>query len=129
MAARTRNQSNIKHGTIELVLLLLLQGGKKYGYQLSQELADYSDGDYELKEPTMYPTLYRLEQNGFLKSEQVLVGVRRTRVYYTITETGQQYLSAVRQEYDKITGAIKKIIDHTEAATTEDDSFYKEVSS
>lgn len=113
MAGRTRNQSNIKHGTIELVLLLLLQNGKKYGYQLSQELADYSDGDYELKEPTMYPTLYRLEQNGFLKSEQIRVGVRRTRVYYTITEAGQEYLSSVRQEYDKITGAIKKIMDHT----------------
>ena len=103
MAVRTRNQNNFKYGTIELVLLLLLQDGKKYGYQLSQELTEYSDGGYELKEATMYPTLYRLEQNHYLESEQVKVGVRRTRVYYTITKDGLEYLAKLRQEYDLIT--------------------------
>ena len=57
MPKTTRNKNNIKHGTIELVLLLLLQKEQKYGYQLSQELSDFSEGKYELKETTMYPTL------------------------------------------------------------------------
>ncbi len=64
MTKQTRKQNNMKRGTIELVLLLLLQKGQKYGYQLAQELEEYSDGEYELKEATMYPTLYRLTQNG-----------------------------------------------------------------
>ena len=46
MQKHTKSKSNIKHGTIELVLLLLLQKEPKYGYQLSQELFEFSDGKY-----------------------------------------------------------------------------------
>ncbi len=113
MAKQTRKQNNIKHGTIELVLLLLLQNGQKYGYQLAQELEEISDGNYELKEATMYPTLYRLTQNGYLDSEQRKVGVRRTRVYYVITDEGYRYLTKLKEEYTLITGAIDKIMEYT----------------
>lgn len=113
MNKKTRKQNNIKRGTIELVLLLLLQNGKKYGYQLSQELNEFSDGKYELKEATIYPTLYRLTQNGYLNCEQVKVGIRRSRIYYEITPEGWKHLSDLRQEYDSITGAVDKIIENT----------------
>lgn len=113
MTKQTRKQNNMKRGTIELVLLLLLQRGQKYGYQLSQELEKFSDGEYELKEATMYPTLYRLTQNGYLNDEQVKVGIRRTRVYYEITAEGRQYLQTLIQEYTSITGAVDKIIKNT----------------
>lgn len=113
MAKRTRNQSNIKHGTIELVLLLMLRHGQKYGYQLSQELEEYSDGAYDLKEATMYPTLYRLTQNGYLSCDQVKVGVRRVRVYYEITDEGRKYLEKLIEEYSLITEAIENIMKRT----------------
>lgn len=110
MAKQTRKVNTIKNGTIELVLLLLLQTNKKYGYQLAQEMSELSNGKYELKEATMYPTLYRLNRNGYLDFEQVKVGVRRTRVYYSITESGRLRLKNLLQEYDTITSAIDTII-------------------
>ena len=113
MHKTTKNKNNIKHGTIELVLLLLLQNEKKYGYQLSQELSDLSEGKYELKETTMYPTLYRLTQNGYLDFEQVKVGVKRTRVYYSITDSGREYLHKIIDEYNTITQTIDLIIKKT----------------
>ena len=97
MAKQTRKVNTIKNGTIELVLLLLLQTNKKYGYQLAQEMSELSNGKYELKEATM-------------DFEQVKVGVRRTRVYYSITESGRLRLKNLLQEYDTITSAIDTII-------------------
>ena len=73
-------------------------------------MSELSNGKYELKEATMYPTLYRLNQNGYLDFEQVKVGVRRTRVYYSITESGRLGLKNLLQEYDTITSAIDTII-------------------
>ena len=113
MPKTTRNKNNIKHGTIELVLLLLLQKEQKYGYQLSQELSEFSEGKYELKETTMYPTLYRLTQNGYLSFEQVKVGIKRTRVYYLITDAGREYLQKIIDEYNTITQAISLIMQKT----------------
>lgn len=113
MTKKTRKQNNIKRGTIELVLLLLLQNGQKYGYQLSQELEELSNGEYELKEATMYPTLYRLTKNGYLICNEIKVGIRRTRVYYEITPEGREYLQNLMQEYTSITSAVDKIIKNT----------------
>ena len=110
MAKQTRKVNTIKNGTIELVLLLLLQTNKKYGNQLAQQMPELSNGKYDLTHATMYPTLYRLNQNGYLDFEQVKVGVRRTRVYYSITESGRLRLKNLLQEYDTITSAIDTII-------------------
>ena len=106
-------KGNIKNGTIELVLLLLLRSEKKYGYQLANELLEYSEGGYKLNEATMHPTLYRLNEKGYLEYEQIKVGVKRTRVYYSITESGLEYLDRLLDEYYSITGAIGKIITRT----------------
>ncbi len=101
-----RNTNSMKHGTIEMVLLMVLSKESKYGYQIIQEI---SESQYSLKEATMYPTLYRLEENGYLKCETVPAGIRRTRVYYSITESGKAYLDHLLQDYDQICKAIKNI--------------------
>lgn len=114
MRRLSRKQSSIKHGTIELVLLSLLRNEEKYGYQLAIELEEFSDGRYELKEATMYPTLYRMLQNEYVVSEQRLVGERRTRVYYQITEKGREHLDKLVHEYHVITEGINMILEASE---------------
>ena len=91
-------RENLKSGTIDLLLLSLLQNSDKYGYQLKNELYDRSLNKYELKEASMYPSLYRLVDNGYLTDNEVKVGKRRKRIYYHITEKGIQYLHALTQE-------------------------------
>ena len=54
----------IKRGTVELLILTLLKDQDMYGYQLSQELVNRSNGLYTLQESSMYPTLYRLVEKG-----------------------------------------------------------------
>ncbi len=114
MRRLSRKHSSIKHGTIELVLLALLQNEEKYGYQLAIELEEFSDGRYELKEATMYPTLYRMLQNEYVTSEQRLVGERRQRVYYQITEKGREHLEKLILDYHKVIKGIDMILEAAE---------------
>ena len=92
----------IKRGTVELLILTLLQDQDMYGYQLAQELASRSNGLYTLQESSMYPTLYRLVEKKLVSDRQEKVGKRRMRVYYHLEEAGKVYLNALRKEYCSI---------------------------
>lgn len=92
-----------KRGMVELLLLVLLSEGDKYGYQLSQELTERSNGLFVLKETSMYPTLYRLLEKGVISDREEVTGKRRIRVYYHLEETGKQYLELLKQEYFAVT--------------------------
>ena len=107
-------RENLKRGTIDLLLLSLLQHSDKYGYQLKNELYDRSLNKYELKEASMYPSLYRLVDNGYLTDNEVKVGKRRKRIYYHITEKGIQYLHALTQEYFMMTEASEHVLLYNE---------------
>lgn len=90
---------NLKRGTIEIVLLSMLELEDQYGYQLSQTLATLSEEKYELNEATMYPTLYRLEKRGYLEAHKKTVTGNRFRVYYHLTDSGKVYLNTIREQY------------------------------
>ena len=95
-------RDNLKRGTIEMILLHLLEEEDKYGSQLSQDLEKQSEGEYQLNEATMYPTLYRLKKNGFLEERKVQVVGKRFRVYYHLTEAGKQHLEETKAQYKQV---------------------------
>lgn len=104
----------VKRGTVELLILTLLQEQDMYGYQLSQELADRSKGLYTLQDSTMYPILYRLVEKKLISDRHEKVGKRRTRVYYHIEPAGKEYLSLIREEYFTICLGVLNILGVTD---------------
>ena len=112
----------IKRGTVELMILTLLQDQDMYGYQLSQELASRSRGLYTLQESTMYPTLYKLVEKGAISDRQEKVGKRRTRVYYHLEDSGRVYLEALRKEYCSICLGVLTVLNITDIKILEDES-------
>ena len=115
-------KENLKRGTIDLLILSLLQESDKYGYQLRRELVERSSNKYDLKEATMCPTLYRLVDYGFLQDSEVRVGKRRTRIYYHLTDKGSEYLQELLKEYLTMTEAIKHVLNYEETASSEENN-------
>ena len=109
-------RENLKRGTVEMVLLHLLQERDKYGYELLQEMNERSKGKFTLKDGSMYPIMYRMIDKGLITDKQVLVGKRRTRVYYSLTDEGKQYLEEIKAEYFFITEGISNILNYQEAS-------------
>lgn len=111
---------NVKRGSVELLLLTLLQDEDMYGYQLSQELEKRSGGRYSLQESSMYPILYRMMDKGLISDKQILVGKRRTRVYYHLEDKGREYLCQIRAEYLSLCKGILQILEISDLSQLEE---------
>lgn len=101
---------NLKRGVTELVLLGLLAQRDMYGYEMSQELQTRSGGKFILQESSMYPTLYRLEDKGYITVTKQQVGRRRTRMYYHLEPAGRDYLQSSVTEYLSMQEGIRGIL-------------------
>lgn len=101
---------NLKRGVTELVLLSLLAQRDMYGYEMSQELQTRSGGKFILQESSMYPTLYRLEDKGYITVTKQQVGRRRTRMYYHLEPSGRDYLQSSVTEYLSMQEGIRGIL-------------------
>jgi DNA-binding PadR family transcriptional regulator len=81
--------SELLKGTLQTILLKVLKDhGKMYGYEITQRVKDLSDGRILLTEGALYPTLHKLEAEGLLKTETVMMG-KRVRKYYALTTDGR----------------------------------------
>lgn len=112
----------IKRGTVELLVLTLLQTEDMYGYQITQELEAQSKKRYTLQESSLYPTLYRLVDKKYISDRIEKVGKRRTRVYYHIEEAGVQYLQKARKEYLNMCRGVFDILKITSLDMLENDT-------
>lgn len=75
-------------GTLQTIILKLLKDNSKmYGYEITQKVKELSLGRILLTEGALYPALHKLEAEGLLQTETVMIG-KRVRKYYTITTAG-----------------------------------------
>ena len=83
----------IKKGILKILILRLLCNEKKYGYELLEEMSQKSSGFFKVKEGTLYPILYKLEEDGFVISEwEIPHDKTRAKKYYSITQKGKEEL-------------------------------------
>ena len=83
------NQTELLKGTLSTIILRLLEEkGRMYGYEITQLVKDMSGDRILVKEGSLYPALHRLEADGLIISEEVFIG-KRARKYYTLTKPGK----------------------------------------
>lgn len=99
--------SDLLRGHTDTMILKLLAGGDKYGYEISKLIARNSGGEYELKEATMYSSLKRLEGEGCISSYWGEGNQGGRRRYYSITERGNKLYSENKNNWEY----AKRILD------------------
>ena len=109
---RQKYEQQMKKGVLEMLVLQLLSEKEKYGYQLICELKERSREIFLLKDGTLYPILYRLEDDGLVASKwSGAVGKQVPRKYYEITEDGMQELARIEDVWRRISDGIGKIME------------------
>ena len=105
-------ERQMKKGVLDMLVLKLLESEPKYGYQIIQEMKEKSEDVFSLKDGTLYPILYRLEDDGLVVSRwSEAVGKQVPRKYYEITQTGRSELQAIEQTWQSITKGISQIME------------------
>ncbi len=106
-----QNFDSFKHSTAELLVLYLLSQGDMYGYEITHCFAERTDGAYTMLEGSLYPILYRLNEQGFITDYTKLVGKRRQRRYYHIEKAGKERMKKLLAEYLAAETSIRQILD------------------
>ena len=100
--------SQIKRGTLEFVIMSLIQNKDRYGYDVIQTLDNYPM--LKTKESTIYPLLRRLLKNGYLESYWQNMGEGiPARKYYKITELGISYLNQLNDDWEMLVQNINEL--------------------
>lgn len=101
---------HLLQGTLEMLVLKSLRLGPTHGWGIAQRIESGSRNVFGLNQGSLYPALYRLEKQGFLRSEwRVSENNRRAR-YYTMTPAGRRHLAAEREAWERLSGAVNHVL-------------------
>lgn len=97
-------------GTLSAIILKLLsQQDKMYGYEMSQRVKEISGGKILLKDGSLYPALQKMSSDGLLSFKEEVVG-GRVRKYYYITKKGQKEKNVYVEELKDFMATLSKIV-------------------
>ena len=100
-------------GTLDLLILRSLTGGPRHGYGIALHVRTLSEEVLQVGESSLYPGLQRLLLNGWVKAEWGASENNRRARYYTLTAAGRRQLAAERAEFDRMIGAIQRVLQAT----------------
>jgi PadR family transcriptional regulator PadR len=96
-------------GNLDTLLLSVLQAGEAHGYEVITELKRRSQGEFDMPEGTVYPSLHRLEREGLLASDWDSSSGRRRRVY-RLTARGVEAASDQRAEWKRFSLGMNAVL-------------------
>ncbi len=98
-----------KKGTAELVVLALLEHQTHHGYELTKLIEERSRGTLTYNFASLYATLYKLEERGWIHGRWVEKAGQRRRRHYSITAKGKEVLHAQRREWQQLFAAVREL--------------------
>ncbi len=103
-------KSDVLLGTLDLLVLKLLEVGPNHGWGLAERLEDVTEGAFCVNQGSLYPALQRLKAKGFVKSRWgVSENARRAR-YYELTASGGGHLKQELARWARTSGAVNRVI-------------------
>ena len=102
---------DIPQGTLDLMILTILAREPMHGYGISQRMTALSRDEFHVNPGSLFPSLYRLEQDGKLKADWRPSETNRNAKYYRLTASGRKQLEKHRQRWDRIAFAIASVLE------------------
>ncbi|HEV8515691.1 MAG TPA: helix-turn-helix transcriptional regulator [Cyclobacteriaceae bacterium] len=91
-----------------MILKLLAEGGKMYGYEMAQRVREQSGNKILIKDGSLYPALQRMTEDGLVSFKEEMVG-GRVRKYYYLTPKGKKQAVASLKELEDFISTISLV--------------------
>jgi len=105
------SKSEVLQGTLDLMILKTLQAlGPLHGFGIARRLEQVSEDVLRLNEGTVYTSLLRLQQSGWISSEWGVSENNRKARYYAITRSGLRQLARETENWERIAGVIGRVL-------------------
>jgi PadR family transcriptional regulator PadR len=108
-----KDRSDVLQGTLDMLVLRALQLEPMHGWGITERIEQWSEHVLQLGQGTLYPALYRLEHQGFIRSEWRVTDNNRRARYYSLTARGRRHLNESLAQWRRMSRAINLVLDVT----------------
>jgi transcriptional regulator len=98
-----------KKGSAELVILAIVEDESHHGYEIAKLIEQRSDGGLRFTLASLYATLYRMEDRGWIKGRWIEKAGQRRRCHYRITDAGRRVLADQRADWARFVAALGRL--------------------
>jgi PadR family transcriptional regulator, regulatory protein PadR len=107
--------ADLVQGTLDLLILKILALQPLHGWALSQRLKQVSGDVLQVSDGSLYPSLHKLEQQGWIQAEWKPSDNNRRAKFYSLTRLGRRHLAKEAANWDRLSTAISSVMRLTEA--------------
>ena len=105
------NGTDVMQGTLDLIILKTLSLGPMHGWGITQRIEQISRQKLRVNPGSLYPSLHRLEINGYITSEFGASEANRRARYYSLTTAGRRQLTAETKNWERVSEAVALILE------------------
>ena len=109
----TNQKADLLQGTLDLLILKSLQHEPMHGFGVAVRIGQMSQAMLTVEQGSLYPALYRLEDQGWIRSAWGVSDHNRKAKFYSLTATGRKQLQAEEQSWAKLSLAINLVLGNT----------------
>jgi transcriptional regulator len=103
-------KSDLLQGTLDLLILRTLSSGDMHGWGIAQRLQQISQDVLQVNQGSLYPALYRLEQQGWIESSWGDSDNNRRAKFYRLTKTGRKQLAEETANWERMAEAVQRVL-------------------
>lgn len=107
----TQDQTNVLQGTLDLMILKTLTLGEMHGLGISRRIEQITRGTFHVKPGSLFPSLHRMEEEGWISSAWGESENNRRAKYYRLTKTGRRQLGTETERWSRISLAIARALE------------------
>ena len=108
--AQDKDKEDLLQGTLDMLVLKALALEPMHGWGITERIEQWSESMLQLGQGSLYPALYRLERQGFIRSEWKVTENNRRARYYSLTRTGQRQFADELAQWQRISRAVNLVL-------------------